>query len=559
MRITTHEQFVKKVHEIYGDRYDLSHTLYAGTHRPVTLVCAHHGEFVVTPSNLYRGHACQKCGVANRVSGRRKGLESLLSDLAKAQPSLAFKKIADEYKNNKSVITAECPVHGEFKTKANTILSGYGCPKCGALSGGKKTRTQFSEFIKRAVETHGGKYIYVKDSYTKLTNKMRVVCPKHGGFLQKPSDHIHSEAGCPACRQDALRDSIVIKYDEFKNRIETLYNDKYTVIASTYINVSSNVDVVCKHHGAFTIRGTHLINGGSCPKCSARASKPQIEIAEMIERFGFTVELNRRLRSGLEIDVFVKEHNLGIEYNGLYYHTQRFRPKSSYHLNKAKCAGAEGIDLVQIFSDEFEFNWFSIQRLILNRLGLNHSFRIYARSCELQEFVSSNIANEFYDTHHVQGSPGYGEHIALTRENVIIAVMTFSKRMSGRKTAGAGEWELVRYATSDNVVGGASKLFAAFIKKHSPTRVVSFSDNRLFTGGMYEKLGFRKTNVYGPDYKYVSLDNKRRLHKSRFQHKHLKQLLGEKYDPAKTERENCEGAGYYRIYDCGLTKWVWQN
>ena len=118
-------------------------------------------------------------------------------------------------------------------------------------------------------------------------------------------------------------------------------------------------------------------------------------------------------------------------------------------------------------------------------------------------------------------------------------------------------WELVRYVSDGKVQGGAGKLFHHFVKTHHPSSIVSFSWNHLFTGGMYEKLGFKVDKQLPPDYTYVDPKHCRRLHKSGFQLSKLARKF-ENFDKNLSEKENCEAAGYYRIYDCGKTRWIWQ-
>jgi len=69
--------------------------------------------------------------------------------------------------------------------------------------------------------------------------------------------------------------------------------------------------------------------------------------------------------------------------------------------------------------------------------------------------------------------------------------MTFSKSNLSRKIS---SWELNRFCSLMNhqIVGGASKLFAAFLREVSPLSVISYSDNRWSSGGVYSALGFEK-------------------------------------------------------------------
>jgi hypothetical protein len=53
-------------------------------------------------------------------------------------------------------------------------------------------------FIEKAQKVHGNKYDYSKVHYINNREKVCIVCPEHGEFMQKPLDHIHG-SGCPEC------------------------------------------------------------------------------------------------------------------------------------------------------------------------------------------------------------------------------------------------------------------------------------------------------------------------------------------------------------------------
>jgi len=129
--------------------------------------------------------------------------------------------------------------------------------------------------------------------------------------------------------------------------------------------------------------------------------------------------------------------------------------------------------------------------------------------------------------------------------------MTFSK---GRIVVGGknNEWKLTRFCNkiNVNVIGGASKLFNYFLKTYSPTKIISYSDIRLFNGSLYEKLGFKRKSQSKPNYWYVI--NNQRYHRFNFR-KSI--LVKEGYDKNKTERDIMFNRKIYRIYDCGHIKW----
>jgi hypothetical protein len=129
--------------------------------------------------------------------------------------------------------------------------------------------------------------------------------------------------------------------------------------------------------------------------------------------------------------------------------------------------------------------------------------------------------------------------------------MTFSKGriiMGGKET----EWELNRFCNliNHNIVGAASKLMNFFVKKYKPNKVVSYSDIRIFDGGMYEKLNFQYISQSKPNYWYVI--NGLRRHRFGFR-KSI--LVKEGYDKDLTEKQIMLNRKIYRIYDCGNIRW----
>jgi hypothetical protein len=128
------------------------------------------------------------------------------------------------------------------------------------------------------------------------------------------------------------------------------------------------------------------------------------------------------------------------------------------------------------------------------------------------------------------------------------------------------QWTLSRYATRLPVAGAASKLFKAFVTEHNPPEVKSFSDNRWFSGAMYEQLGFDLEAEVDPDYQVWSLKAGLRP-KSHYQRRLIPARLQEHgvtehFDPTtdrRTEAEITYLMGARRIFDCGKKRWLWTS
>lgn len=122
----------------------------------------------------------------------------------------------------------------------------------------------------------------------------------------------------------------------------------------------------------------------------------------------------------------------------------------------------------------------------------------------------------------------------------MVAVMSFTRRKTRR-------WEMVRYASCDLVMGGASKLLAAFEQREEWDEITSFVDLRWSDGDLYQTLGFTVDRTYGPDYCYVI--GSRRVHKFNLR-KSAKRFAKYK-GSGMTERQMAEAEGIPRIYDAG--------
>jgi very-short-patch-repair endonuclease len=275
-------------------------------------------------------------------------------------------------------------------------------------------------------------------------------------------------------------------------------------------------------------------------------SRPEIEIASIIENYGFTAIYNdRTIIPPYELDIYIPALKLAIEYNGIYWHSERAGKSKSYHLNKTKMCEAKGIKLLHIFEDE----WSNKKELIIERLRvqLQKADRIYARKCQVVE-LSNDEAMIFSLKHHIQGHVNASIRYGLIFNDKLVALMTFGKSRFSKKF----DWELLRYCSLSGltVVGGASKLLAHF-KKHQTGSIVSYADRRWSTGNLYRQLGFELQAESQPNYFYVRSNEMKRITRMAAQKHLLPDLLGELFDPLLSEVQNMKNAGYDIIYDCG--------
>ena len=261
------------------------------------------------------------------------------------------------------------------------------------------------------------------------------------------------------------------------------------------------------------------------------------------------IQSDRTLIDPKELDIYVPDSGLAIEYCGLYWHSEENGKDQWYHYNKWKECRESGVRLITVFEDEDEDK---VRSAISAALGAREK-GAFARKCAVRE-VSTKAATAFLDKYHLQGSCGKRVSYGLYDGDELIAVMAFGQPSRQSEHA----WELRRFCTDGRThAGAASKLWKAFLREQQPESVVSLSDRRWFTGEMYEKLGFVWDGEVKPDYAYVK--NGERHHKSKFRKSGIARHFPEIFVEDKTEREMMVEAGFGRIWDCGKDRWVWKK
>ena len=119
-------------------------------------------------------------------------------------------------------------------------------------------------------------------------------------------------------------------------------------------------------------------------------------------------------------------------------------------------------------------------------------------------------------------------------------------------------FELLRFCNklNFNIVGGASKLFTYFISNYSCTAVVSYADRRWSTGELYYHLGFKHIHNSLPSYYYVKMGSITR--EARFKYR-KDVLVSEGFDKNKTEKQIMFDRNYFRVYDCGAMRFLFEK
>ena len=472
------------------------------------------------------------------------------------------------YAGQNKKIAFICPVHGVQEMDAKNMLAGKTCYLCSLADRGKPRMTQ-KKVLARFAEVHGDRYDYANVSYEGQQTPVAIGCHLHGTFWQKPEYH-WTGSGCPNCfnefrRGAGQRDSV----DSFVAKATAIWGSAFDFSNVVYVNSQTRIRVTCNTHKIqCDTKPNWLLNGyNPCPHCNHMKSSGESDVFSLLSNLVPAEARNRTILKPKELDIYLPEQKLAIEYCGEFWHSlgdpESARKDRRKHIDKYRQCKEQGIRLITLWESEWQEHNYAVKRLLRNAVGKSRG-KLMARKCELKR-VTNAAARAFYDRYHPQGGAGSGEHYALLWKGKMVACMRF---VLGANDRGAGAaqrvWTLGRYATRVTVAGAASRLFKAFVQEFNPPLVKSFSDNRFFDGGMYAQLGFTLEADVPEDYQVWSPKLGLRP-KSHYQRRLLPKRLAEHgltetFDPEtdpRTEAEITYLMGARRLYDCGKKRWVW--
>ena len=299
---------------------------------------------------------------------------------------------------------------------------------------------------------------------------------------------------------------------------------------------------------------------GSSRSCGCVKSWQQMAIFKWVQTQGLTALWNDRQQiAPLELDIWIPEKKLAIEYCGLWCHGELFNAESARlkHHQKWEACGKKGIRLITIFEDE----WLTRQSVVLGFLstilGLPAK-QVGARKLNV-EVLDVKTARAFLTKNHLQGAGGYGEYFGLMDDSgALLAAMSFAASNASRhRAAHQGVYELVRYCVAPgiSIPGGPERLLGAWKAGHpEATSLISYSDNRWSAGNLYRRLGFVMVSPGIPSYWYFKAHTQG-PRKHRYGWRKSVAVKTFNADPTLTEWQIMSANGWDRIWDCGSATW----
>jgi very-short-patch-repair endonuclease len=289
-----------------------------------------------------------------------------------------------DYTTSINKVTITCPIHGDFFQKPNDHLKGKGCPGCGVIKLNdirKASRRTPQEFINKSQIVHNGKYDYSKTNYIDAKEKVIIICPIHGEFLQSPDRHLYGN-GCPKCGDQRVGQK---SFDDFLKNASNIHGDKYDYSKVNYKDTLSKITITCPIHGDFEqTPGSHIRLERGCPIC--KESKGEKLISSILlkykidnireKRFLDCVNISGSKKcTQLPFDFYLPNLNVCIEYDGKHHFMaidyyggeESFKRQQVRDKLKDQYCKENGIKLIRI---PYTMNKEDIEPYILQELGL---------------------------------------------------------------------------------------------------------------------------------------------------------------------------------------------
>lgn len=443
-----------------------------------------------------------------------------------------------QHKRNSKYCSEKCfhlDIDCVYKKTSETIFKKYGVKNCGSLLEIREKRkrtllekygveniTQNKEYVKKAKETMLKKY-GVENFCQTEENKKKWYKKSWDNMIMTWTDYVKP----------------MFSFDEYRGY---KHGEEYDWKCSKCGNEFRS-KIYMNNHVSQHPRLPRCLN---CYPLHVKTSKPEKEIVEFIKTFygGEILTNSSKIIPPLELDIYIPEKKIAIEFNGLFWHNEESSKHKKYHCVKSTRCENKNITLLHIFEDE----WKTKREMVEDRIKFlfGQYDNIYARNCEVKE-ISLSEKNEFMLKNHFAEEDCSTIRLGLFYKNEMVSIMTFGKPYVYKNY----EYELKGFANKlgVRVIGGASKLLKYFEKKYRPKSVVSLCNRRMYNGKLLKKLGFNFVKKTRPSFYWCK--NKVRLNKHKYDMKNIGNILKGGCCEDLNFHENMKKNGWKRVYDCG--------
>ena len=349
--------FIARAKTKHGDNYDYSKFIYKNCKSIGIIICPIHGDFSQSAESHYLGSGCPRCSATKRNEKFKRTTEEFIKEAIEKHGDLYDYSKAEYSSTNQPVIII-CRIHGEFSQRAICHIKGAGCFDCGIIRTSDSKRYTTETFIAAAREKHGDIYDYSKTEYISSDLHLKIICKKHGEFLQIATNHLCG-CGCIDCGIIKSSDSKRYNTETFIASAIEQHGDVYDYSKTEYISSDLHLKIICKKHGEFLQIATKHLCGSGCTLC---VNKTEAKLYEKMKQIypslqtQFRQDWCKRIKY-LPYDFYILEYKIIIELDG----GQHFRqvrdwksPEEQFENDKYKeeCANQNGYSVIRLLQED---------------------------------------------------------------------------------------------------------------------------------------------------------------------------------------------------------------
>lgn len=333
-----------------------------------------------------------------------------------------------------------------------------------------------------------------------------------------------------------------IQLEYFKEKIKNTNLEKYGVenisqYKPSRVNVAKKTEQTClERYGV-----SWPVFTENCKKAAtASQSKPNTMWEQFLQNSN--IKYSREFVIGhksydFKIDNILLEINPSATHNSTWGIKGKPPIDKNYHKDKSQLAKDGGYQCICVW------DWDDEQKVI-NLLKKRET--IYARNCIVKE-VNKEDAQIFLNDNHLQGYVKDEVSLGLYYNDNLVSIMTFGKPRYNRNY----DYELLRYCSIYNVIGGANKLFSHFIDTFEHIKVISYCDLSKFSGKVYENLGFTLLRINKPSKHWYNIKTKQHITDNLLRQRGFDQLFKTNYGKGTSNEELMLQHKFVEVYDCG--------
>lgn len=225
----------------------------------------------------------------------------------------------EEYKGSKVNILCRCKVCGyEWMVRPSNLLSGKGCRSCAIKRNTARQTKSQNTFLDELSKNNPN--VDALEPYQNMNTKILFRCRTCQYEWPARPDHILKGHGCPVCGGSMKKNNntFLVQLSKINPMIEPL---------EPYINARNKILCRCNYcKNEWPATPDKLLQGNGCPNCDKRnkTSFPEQAIYYYLRTvFSDTVNRYYLPNSNTEIDIFIPSLNIGIEYDGVYWHNNK--------------------------------------------------------------------------------------------------------------------------------------------------------------------------------------------------------------------------------------------